>query len=117
MLAIDPCDRNAQGVCRDYIMKVTLRRMQPPLALKAQACLSEMAMGGFVRAHLLGGNDQVEGHCEVAPRASQKVIIDVGQNTQAIPRCSEALQGRVRVGKRLPAGEAFGQKARALSAQ
>src|SRR5512132_4177420 len=117
MLTIDPSDRNAQGAGWDHIMKVTLRRMQPPLVSKALAGLSEMAVGGFIRAHLLGGYNQVEGDRKVAPCAGQEVVIDVRQNAQAIPRRHEALQGRVGVGKRRPAGEAFCQKVRALSTQ
>jgi hypothetical protein len=57
MLTIDPRDRNAQGAGWDHIVEVTLRRMQPPLVIKALAGLSEMAVGRFVRAHLLGGHN------------------------------------------------------------
>src|SRR5262249_26780253 len=110
-------DWNAQGPCWGYVMKVTLCHMQPSHVSHPLASLGEMVGGRFVRAHLLGGDNQVEGDTQVTPRASQEVVIDVRQNAQAIPCSDEALQCRVGVGKREPAGEAICQKPSALAAQ
>src|SRR5262245_41215244 len=77
MLAIDPCHRDAQRTRRDDIVEVALRRMQPTSAPKALASLDKMAWGRFVRAHLLRGDDQVEGHRQMTLRAGQEVVIDI----------------------------------------
>ena len=71
----------------------------------------------FVRADLLRGDEQVKADREVVQRRGEKVVIHVGKNPEAVARCRDPLQRRVRVGKGLPGRKRFRESARPLRRQ
>src|SRR4051794_1507613 len=111
LLAVDPDDRDLLLQARLDVVVVARRDVDPAL-LRADAprALLEVRRVGLVRAHLLGGDDEVEVRRQVPARLPEQLVVDVGDEAQLV-LLGALLELRVGLLERHPALDGVRQEA------
>src|SRR6185369_16676880 len=94
-VTVDPRHGNAERGGGHDVVEVALRRVQPATSAQAPARGLEVSVARLVRAHLLRGDDHVEGYREMPSRRREEVVVDVGQDAERVPGADETLEGGV----------------------